>query len=158
MNILLLFTLLSIINVIFSTIRSLVTIKSGKGIASVINGGYFAFYNVILIYSVAEFPMWQKCIITFACNVVGVYIVKLIEEKARKDKLWLVQATVKTQETRQLSQDLHNLAIPYNYLVDSTGQRAIFNIYCATQKESALVKEIINKYHAKYFVSESKQL
>ena len=61
MKILVTFIILSIINVIFSTIRSITTIKSGKTVASFISGGYFAFYNIMLIYTVANFPMWQKC-------------------------------------------------------------------------------------------------
>lgn len=58
MNFLITFIVLSIINVIFSTIRSITTIKSGKTLASLISGGYFAFYNVMLIYTVADLPMW----------------------------------------------------------------------------------------------------
>ena len=94
MKLLITFIVLSIINVVFSTIRSITTIKSGKTVASFISGGYFAFYNVMLIYTVADFPMWEKCVITFVCNVIGVYVVKLIEEKMRKDKLWKVELTV----------------------------------------------------------------
>ena len=45
----LLFIGLSIINVIFSTIRSLVTINGGIIAASLISGGYFSFYNIMLI-------------------------------------------------------------------------------------------------------------
>ena len=91
---LMVFVGLSIVNVVFSTIRSIVTINGGKFVASLISGGYFAFYNIMMVYTVADFPMWQKCIITFVCNVVGVYLVKWGEEKARKDKLWKIEATV----------------------------------------------------------------
>ena len=34
----------------------------------------------------------------------------------------------------------------------------IFNIYCATQKQSLAVKEIAKQFNAKYFVTESKNL
>ena len=91
---LLVFVGLSIVNVVFSTIRSIVTISRSKAVASLISGGYFAFYNIMMIYTVADFPMWQKCVITFVCNVVGVFLVKWGEEKSRKDKLWKVEATI----------------------------------------------------------------
>ena len=94
MNFLITFVTLSIINVVFSTIRSITTIKSGKTLASIISGGYYAFYNVMLIWTVADFPMWQKCIITFVCNVVGVFVVKLLEEKLRKEKLWKIETSI----------------------------------------------------------------
>ena len=57
MTFLVTFIVLSIINVIFSTIRSITTIKSGKTVASLISGGYFAFYNIMLIWTVADFQM-----------------------------------------------------------------------------------------------------
>ncbi len=150
------FIILSIINVIFSTVRSIVTIKGNKVTASFISGGYFAFYNIMLLYTVADFPMWQKCVITFVCNVIGVFIVKFIEEKSRKDKLWKVQATIPRAEASLLINYLENSELSYNYV--DINKYYLFNFYCPTQKESASVKELLDNFHAKYFVSESKTL
>lgn len=150
------FIILSIINVIFSTVRSIVTIKGNKVTASFISGGYFAFYNIMLLYTVADFPMWQKCIITFVCNVIGVFIVKFIEEKSRKDKLWKVEATIPRAEASRLINYLENSELSYNYV--DINKYYLFNFYCPTQKESASVKELLDNFRAKYFVSESKTL
>ena len=150
------FIILSIINVIFSTVRSIVTIKGNKVTARFISGGYFAFYNIMLLYTVADFPMWQKCIITFVCNVIGVFIVKFIEEKSRKDKLWKVEATIPRAEASRLINYLENSELSYNYV--DINKYYLFNFYCPTQKESASVKELLDNFHAKYFVSESKTL
>ena len=150
------FIILSIINVIFSTVRSIVTIKGNKVTASFISGGYFAFYNIMLLYTVADFPMWQKCIITFVCNVIGVFIVKFIEEKSRKDKLWKVEATIPRAEASRLINYLENSELSYNYV--DINKYYLFNFYCPTQKESASVKKLLDNFHAKYFVSESKTL
>lgn len=155
MNFLITFIILSIINVIFSTVRSITTIKSGKMLASLISGGYFAFYNVMLVYTVADFPMWQKCIITFFCNVLGVWIVKFLEEKMQKDKLWKVEATVPTKYLTTIDVELHD--IPHSY-IELSDKHTLFNFYCATQTDSAKVKQIIDKYGAKYFAAESKTL
>ena len=81
---LLVFFGLSMVNVVFATIKSLVTINGSPAVASLVSGGYFAFYNIVMQYTVADFPMWQKCLITFVCNVVGVYCVKYGEKKSRK--------------------------------------------------------------------------
>ena len=150
------FIVLSIINVIFSTVRSIVTIKGNKVTASFISGGYFAFYNIMLLYTVADFPMWQKCIITFVCNLIGFFIVKFIEEKSRKDKLWKVEATIPRAEASRLINYLENSELSYNYV--DINKYYLFNFYCPTQKESASVKELLDNFHAKYFVSESKTL
>ena len=153
---LMVFVGLSIVNVVFSTIRSIVTINGNKIVASLISGGYFAFYNIMMIYTVADFPMWQKCVITFVCNVVGVFLVKWGEEKARKDKLWKVEATVKPTEAEAIKRFCKSFNLPFSYI--DIDKYVIFNFYCATQKESALIKDVLDNHNAKYFVSESKTL
>ena len=151
------FIALSIINVVFSTIRSIATIKSGKTIASLLSGGYFAFYNVMLIYTVADFPMWQKCLITFVCNVVGVWVVKFFEERMGKEKLWKVETSILHKDVENVCELLNKTQISYNY-IEGVGKYTIFNVFCSTQEQSTAVKEILKAYRAKYFVSESKTL
>ena len=153
---LLVFVGLSIVNVVFSTIRSIVTINGSKAVASLISGGYFAFYNVMMIYTVADFPMWQKCVITFVCNVVGVWFVKWGEEKARKDKLWKVEATIDKAEFETNKELLDLFKVPHNYIV--IGKYVILNFYCSTGKQSEIVKSLLSAMNAKYFVAESKSL
>ena len=79
------------------------------------------------------------------------------EEKARKDKLGKVEATVLRGYTQSLRSELDRADIPHNYL-ENVGKYTLFNIFCATQAQSAKAKEIMAKYEAKYFVSESKNL
>ena len=87
--------------------------------------------------------------------MVGVFVVKLVEEKKRKDKLWKVEATIPARYTDAVHFDLK--CVPHNY-IENVGKYTIFNFYCATQKDSTKVKDIINQYEAKYFVSETKIL
>ena len=155
MNLLFIFIGLSIINVVFSTIKSITTIKSSPLVASLISSIYYGYYNVVLIYTVSDFPLWQKVLITALCNFVGVFIVKWIEAKRRKDRLWEVRATIPAEYADTLHEALS--LIPHNYIT-GVGKYTIFNIYCSTQKESSAVKATLDLYHAKYFVSESKEL
>ncbi len=155
MNLLLIFVALSIINVIFSTIKSIVTIKSGPWVASIVSALYYGYYNIVLIYTVADFPLWQKVVVTAGCNLVGVFIVKYGEEKARKDKLWKVELTVPTKYKNAVDFDLRT--VPHSY-IELSDKHTLFNFYCATQADSAKVKVIANQYEAKYFVAESKNL
>ena len=157
MTFLITFIILSIVNVVFSTVRSITTIKSSKTVASLISGGYFAFYNIMLIYTVANFPMWEKCLITFICNVVGVWIVKFIEERMTKDKLWKVEASILNGYNEDVIIMLTKAEIPFND-IEGIGKYTTFNIFCTTQEQSTAVKEILKAYRAKYFVSESKTL
>lgn len=156
MNTILLFTLCTAVNVILSTIKSILTVKGGKFSASFINAITYGFYSYVIVLTSADgMPIWVKMAITAVCNFVGVYLVKWIEEKARKDKLWKVELTVPTRYTNTIDFDLHD--VPHSY-IELSDKHTLFNFYCATQKESAKVKAIANQYEAKYFVAESKNL
>ena len=151
------FIILNILNVIIQTVKSLVTVKCGKELAAIVNAIAFGLYTVVTVYMMCELPLGTKAIVVALCNLVGVYVVKLLEEKARKDKLWKVELTVRENHTTELHTNLKDLNIPHKY-IENVGNYTIFNIYCATQKESALVRDIANRYNAKYFVTESKAL
>ena len=156
MNTILLFALCTAVNVILSTIKSILTVKGGKLSASFINALTYGFYSYVIVLTSADgMPIWLKMAITAVCNFVGVYLVKWIEEKARKDKLWKVELTVPTKYTNTIDFDLHD--VPHSY-IELSDKHTLFNFYCATQKESAKVKSIANQYEAKYFVAESKNL
>lgn len=156
MNTILLFALCTAVNVILSTIKSILTVKGGKLSASLINAITYGFYSYVIVLTSADgMPIWLKMAITAVCNFVGVYLVKLIEEKARKDRLWKVELTVPTKYTTTIDFDLHD--VPHSY-IELSDKHTLFNFYCATQKESAKVKAIANQYEAKYFVAESKNL
>lgn len=156
MNTILLFALCTAVNVILSTIKSILTVKGGKFSASFINAITYGFYSYVIVLTSADgMPIWVKMAITAICNFVGVYLVKWIEEKARKDKLWKVELTVPTRYTNTIDFDLHD--VPHSY-IELSDKHTLFNFYCATQRESAKVKAIANQYEAKYFVAESKNL
>lgn len=154
---LLVFAALSLCNVIFSTVKSIVTIKGGALSSALISGAYYTFYNVVLVMTVADFSMFWKCVVTLVANIIGVYLVKRIEEKMRKDKLWKIEVTIPKEFTAELDKVLADKDIPHNY-IPNIGKYAIFNCYCATQVESKALKSILAKYNAKYFVSESQSL
>ena len=156
MNTILLFALCTAVNVILSTIKSILTVKGGKFSASLINAITYGFYSYVIVLTSADgMPIWLKMAITAVCNFIGVYLVKWIEEKARKDRLWKVELTVPTKYTNTIDFDLHD--VPHSY-IELSDKHTLFNFYCATQKESAKVKAIANQYEAKYFVAESKNL
>ena len=158
MKLLVLFIILSVVNVILQTFKSLATVKCGKVGAALVNATAYGLYTVVLVYTNADFPLWEKVLVTAVCNLVGVYIVKAIEEKARKDKLWKVETTVKSDDTFNVRLALRDAGLSYSVISTNTKDRSVFNIYCPTKKESEKVKEILGNFDAKYFVSESKSL
>ena len=155
MNLIITFILLNVFNVIIQTIKSLATVKCGKTVAAIVNAVAYGLYTIVTVYMLCDLGLWFKVAVVAGANLIGVYLVKLFEEKSRKDKLWKVEATIPfgEYETVDYNLNLHNL--PHNYIL--LGEKyAIFNIYCATQKDSEFTRKVLDRYNAKYFVSEAK--
>ena len=112
---------------------------------------------MVVVYTVCDLPLWLKVVVVGACNLVGVFCVKWGEEKARKDKLWKVEATINEPYKESLIDALKKANLPFNY-IEGVGKYVLFNIYCPTQEESKAVKGLLDFHKAKYFVSESKTL
>ena len=160
MSLLTTFILLNILNVIIQTVKSLATVKCGKTVAALVNAVAYGLYTIVVVYMMCDLDLYIKAGIIALCNLVGVWAVKFIEEKLRKDKLWKIEATFNKKDTNgnDLICDLipYRNILQYNYI--DLEKYYIVNFYCATQNESAIAKEFIEKYNGKYFASESKIL
>lgn len=153
------FIVLNIVNVVIQTAKSIITINGTKWSASIVNAVAYGLYTIVVVFMTAEgLGLFWKAIIIGLANLVGVYVVKVIEEKGRKDKLWKIEATF-THDA-----DLLNVlkvwagtnGISYNYI--DIEKYYVVNFYAPTQKDSAMIKNFVNLYNGKYFVSESKTL
>lgn len=154
MNLLITFILLSIFNVILQTVKSIATIRCEKQVAALINAVAYGLYTFVIIYTNCELNIWLKAGIVTFVNYVGVYAVKVVEEKMRKDKLWAIRFTVKDNEREKIINELENKNISYGY--DVRGKYIIFETFCNSQEETLKIKEIVQRFNAKYFVSENK--
>lgn len=160
-NAIIIFIVFNVLNVVIQTIKSIATIKCGKNMAAIINAIAYGLYTYIVVLTASDgVSLWFKIVVVALANLVGVWVVKFVEEKGRKDKLWKVEATLRSQNIEPQYDDciieLKESNIPFNYI--DANKYIIVNCYCATQKESTQVKTILDKYNAKYFVSESKTL
>ena len=157
MEMLIIFIMLTILNVVIQTIKSIATIKCGKWVAALVNAVAYGLYTYVIFFTSADgIDLHAKALITAFANLVGVYVVKFFEEKARKDKLWKVEATIPYSYGTNLIAELKASGLSFNYV--DINKYYLFNIYCPTQGESTIVKKHLDKYQAKYFVSESKTL
>ena len=157
MELLLIFIALNIVNVILQTVKSLATVKCGKVAAAIVNAVAYGLYTIVLVYTMCDLPLMWKASIVALCNFIGVYVVKLIEEKARKDKVWKVECSVPTERAEVFRNWVKARNLPFNY-IENIGKYTIFNIYCYTQEDSAKAKVLMEHFTLKYFVSESKTL
>lgn len=156
MNLIIIFILLNIANVIIQTVKSIATIKCGKTMAAIINAVAYGLYTVVVVYTVCDLPLWFKVIVVAVANLIGVFVVKLFEEKSRKDKLWKVEATIRFKDFDDFKTAVDSLRIPYNYFCIK--KYYLFNFYAETQEQSRMIKKVLDNFNAKYFVSETKEL
>ena len=156
MRTILIFTLLQFANVIFSTIRSILTIKGSKMTATLSNALYFGYYTIVLVFTVQNFPLWIKVLVTTLTNFVGVYLVKLFEEKKKKDRLWRIDSTIDYENYNAIADELKNAGIGYTAKELINSDKCILNCYCYTQADSEFTIKILNRYNCKYFVIENR--
>ena len=161
MNILVIFITLTILNVVIQTVKSIATVKCGKWVAALVNAVAYGLYTYVIFFTSADgIDLHTKALITALANLVGVFVVKFFEEKARKDKLWKVEATVQNviHFTDYIKNQCEQHKVPYSIINVENVDYVVFNFYCATQERSRIVKQICDGCNAKYFVSESKTL
>lgn len=156
MNLIIIFILLNIANVIIQTVKSIATIKCGKTMAAIINAVAYGLYTVVVVYTVCDLPLWFKVVVVAVANLIGVFVVKLFEEKSRKDKLWKVEATIHFEDFDDFKTAVDSLRVPYNYFCIK--KYYLFNFYAETQEQSRMIKKVLDNFDAKYFVSETKEL
>lgn len=157
-----LFFLISVINVILSTIKSLCTVRYGRGIVILMNVLAYGFYTIV-VKQVSDLPLLITVLGTMAANAIGVWASYIILDKFQKDRLWLVQMTVKCdcQEgvehyAEMVSNRLEKVAVPHNYSL--AGKHIVFNCYCETQEQTTKVKDLGTTLNAKFSAFESKVL
>lgn len=158
MTTIIIFTICSLINVMLSTIKTIVMYKKNILSSALVNAVTYGFYTVIVVLMAGgEMPLGWKILLTALTNFIGVALSMMIMKKLEKDKLWKVEATVIYIRKEDVCDMLNKAKVPYNY-IDGVGKYTLFNIFCSTQQQSTAVKEILKAYEAKYFVSESKTL
>ena len=159
MNILI-FIIATIINVTLSTIRSICTIKCGKWLSAISNAICYGFYPLIVMLTAKDtVTILANMAITAIVNFVCVWIIKWIEEKAKKDKMWKVEMAIPTVlgfniEDEIVKDTLKKNNIPYNY--QCLGKWTVFNCYCMTQEQTKACAEIVKNTGGKISAYENK--
>ncbi len=157
MNAILIFAIATIVNVILSTIRSLCTIKGGKWLSAITNAICYGFYPLIVMLTAkGTVGIIVNMIITAVVNFVCVWIIKLVEEKARKDKMWKVEMAIPFMRADMVDDELSIGSIPYNYM--RLGKWVIFNCYCETQADTKICVDLAKRFNGKISAYESKSL
>ena len=153
-----LFFVCQLINVGLNTAKTIIMHKEEKISSSIINAITFGFYAIIVVMTASALPLYITIIITVITNLVGVYASMWLLDKFKKDKLWEIVATITdTKCEHAVLYELDLSGISYNYVwTDSKDSVMVLTIYSENQKQSIIIKQILDKYNAKYIVHEEK--
>jgi hypothetical protein len=156
-KIILVFCVCSLINVILSTLKTLIMVNCGEKMAIFINAICYGFYTLV-VKQLTSVDYITAVVVTILANIVGVWISYRIMNMFHIDKLWKIEATFKYSvdflESLELWHKQYN--VPYNYI--DIGKYYVVNFFAETQKDSLAVKEFIEYFDGKYFASETKKL
>ena len=155
MNPILLFAIATVVNVVLSTIRSICTIKCGKWLSARTTAICYGFYPLIVMLTAkGTVGIIINMLITAIANFVCVWLIKLVEEKSRKDKMWKVEIAVPNVVAESTHKKLDTCNINHNYT--QVGSWTMFNCYCMTQADTNTVVEWAKAWNGKYSAYESK--
>ena len=145
------FFLISLVNVMLSSTKSICTVRYGRGINVLANVISYSFY-VIVVKQTADLPLTITIISTAAANALGVWLSYVVLDLLQKDKLWKVEVVVPKCYTEKLHYELKS--IPHNYV--ELGPRTLFNFYCETKEDTSKVIKHCKDFQGKFFAAENK--
>ena len=148
------FIFFNILNVVIQTVKSIATIKCGKTMAAVVNAVAYGLYTYIIVLTTCELPLWIKMVVVALANLVGVWVVKYVEEKKAKDKLWKVELAVPCDKLDIADRLIQDSKIPYNAMF--VGDWVMFNAYCETKADTHKMSEVAKMVGGKISAYESK--
>ena len=146
------FILCSLINVMLSTTKSILTVRASKGVATAINAITYGFYAIV-VKQLASLDVSTTVAVTIGTNIVGVYLSICILEKFRKDNLWKISVTTQSFE---IIEDLEKLEIQHYWRSVRYKHKDYFviEIFSHNQKESNIIKGCLKNYNVKYNITE----
>lgn len=148
----LIFFAAQLVNVVLSTLKSVITIKGGKGVAAITNAIAYGF-NTVVIKIIADVDMWVAVCIAVVCNITGVYFALWLTEKLRKDQLWKITVTVPTDNYQMLIENLKANDISFISYETTWEKYRVLDVFSKHKAESKIVKNLFNQFNAKYTIS-----
>ena len=146
------FTVCSLVNVILSTMKTILTVRSTKVVASTINAVTYGFYAIV-VKQLASLDVTVTVVVTIATNLIGVYFSMWLMDKMKKDCLWKISVTTRD---KNLAKKIENFDIEYTLSPIQYKNETYYSleIFSKNQKDSAIIKNILNEYKVKYNVTE----
>ena len=146
------FFICSLINVMLSTLKTILTVKASKGVATIINAITYGFYAIV-VKQLASLDLITTVTVTIVTNIIGVYVSMWLLEKTKKDCLWKISVTTKDNT---LVEKLEKFSISYIMNPVQYKKQTYYNIdvFSENQKDSSIIENILKEYKVKYNITE----
>lgn len=146
------FFICSLINVMLSTLKTILTVKASKGVATIINAITYGFYAIV-VKQLASLDLITTVTVTIITNIIGVYVSMWLLEKTKKDCLWKISVTTKDNT---LVEKLEKFSISYVMNPVQYKKQTYYNIdvFSENQKDSSIIENILKEYEVKYNITE----
>lgn len=150
----LLFTILTILNVVIQTIKSLCTVKCSTKISACVNALAYGLYTFVIFYTTADgMSLWLKALITALANLIGVVVANNLFNKIfTKEVKWKVEVSVPSNVANLFESDMEINNLEY-YTCGKTKGWTAYAVFCPNKEASANLKYIMPKT-AKYNIAE----
>ena len=96
-SVVILFVVCSLINVILSTLKTLIMVNAGRNSAIIINAVCYGFYTLV-VKQLASVDYITAVVVTIITNIIGVWASYKIMDVFSKDKVWRITATLKNKK------------------------------------------------------------
>jgi hypothetical protein len=145
------FFLISLINVILSSTKSICTVRYGRSVNILANVVAYSFYTIV-VKQTADLPLTITIVATAISNALGVWLSYVFLDKIRKDRLWKIEVVVPKADTEIIHTQLKR--VPHQYI--EMGPKTLFNFYCVSKEDSSTVIKYCKAHNGKIFVVENK--
>lgn len=154
MNMILLFTALTILNTILQTIKSLCTVRCPSIVSAITNSITYSVYTFVIFFTTADgMPLWMKAAITAVANFFGVYVANFLFDKIfTKIVRWKVEVSVSNDSAIDFQRQLRENGYEF-YVCGYSSTWKAYAVFCATKAQSELLKKIMPP-EAKYNIVE----
>lgn len=150
------FFIITLINVVLSTMKSVLTVKASRTSAALINAIAYGFYALV-VKQMASVDITTVVLMTVISNLIGVYFSMWLLDKFKNDMLWKITVIPEADKTEGIKEGLVNAGLGFNeYQVNTKyGNQSALDIFSQTQAESKQIKDILKDGgRVKYHISE----
>ena len=147
-----LFIILQVVNVILSTVKSIVMIRGNKWASIICNTIYYSFYTLIIKQLTKIDNIWILAGVTAGANFIGTWVGMTVLEKIRKTELWRISTTVKKDILSKYKNALLKAKIKFISYETTWEDYSVVDIFSESKKQTKVIKYILKTYHAHYTV------